>query len=90
MILSNFVLARVRGTSAINLEYFAEVDVTVTVFLGRSITVRKEIRRTFVGAWHFTETGEYTPSDLAERLERVWEAKHGLLPKSPWSGENHA
>jgi hypothetical protein len=77
MKLSNFVLIRTKGNSCIDFEYFAEVDVT-TGSLWWKKTTRKTIKRNYIGSWHFTDTGKFTPGFQAEELERAWKAKIDL------------
>lgn len=76
MKLSNFVLTKTKGNNALNLEYFAEVDVTTGVMFWKN-TKRREIRREFGGDWHFTDNGEFTPGFSAEALARSWKATTG-------------
>jgi hypothetical protein len=76
MQLSNFVLTRKKGKGPVDLEFFAEVDVTTGAFWWKK-TVRKEIRREYTGYWHFVESGEFTPRGQAEALARSWKAKTG-------------
>ena len=82
MQLKNFVLTKTKGRNALNLEYFAEVDVVTTsgiLWWKKTQTVRREIRRVFCGSWHFTDTGKFCPGSQAEDLARVWEAKTGQI-----------
>jgi len=37
----------------------------------------REIRREFIGFWHFTDTGKFTPGTQAEELARAWKARTG-------------
>lgn len=76
MKLSNFVLTKTKGNNALNLEYFAEVDVTTGVMFWKN-TKRREIRREFAGHWHFTDNGEFTPGFSADALARAWKAATG-------------
>lgn len=80
MKLSNFELTKTKGKNALDLEYFAEVDVTTeTGFLWwkKNETTRREIRREFCGSWHFTSDGKFTPGMQAEELARAWKAQTG-------------
>lgn len=80
MNLSNFVLTKTKGKNALDWEFFAEVDVTTVtghLWWKKTDTVRREIRREYVGLWHFTDTGEYTPGAQAENLARSWKSKTG-------------
>lgn len=82
MKLSNFVLTHIKGRNALDLEYFAEVDVVKTtgaLWWKKTTLERRGIHRTFMGAWHFTDNGEFTPGFQAEQLERAWEANHDAL-----------
>ena len=78
MKLSNFKLVETKGKNSLDWEYFAEVDVTTRgiLFWGKRVDTKK-IRREFVGAWHFVDTGEFTPSFQAEKLARAWPAQTG-------------
>ena len=78
MKLSNFKMIKTIGTSALNYEYFAEVDVT-TGFLCFKKTNKRKIHKSFLGYWHFIDTGEFTPNYQAETLERSYNAKIGEL-----------
>lgn len=80
MQLSNFVLTKTKGRNALDLEYFAEVDVTVVtgiLWWKKTHTEIREIRREFGGFWHFTDNGQFTPCGQAECLARAWSAKTG-------------
>ena len=77
MILSNFSLTRTKGSSPLNWEYFAEVDVTTGLFWWKKVK-RRKIRREFAKFWHFVDTGEFTPLGQVESLERAFEAQQGL------------
>jgi hypothetical protein len=77
MELSNFKLTRKKGTSAIDWEFIAEVDVT-TGSLWWKKKERRQIRRVYGGSgWHFVDTGEFTPGFQAETLARAWSAQTG-------------
>ena len=78
MKLTNFKLVETKGSSPLDWEYFAEVDVETRPFpfFKKYIKTRK-MRREFVGAWHFVDTGEFTPGWQAENLARAWEAQTG-------------
>ena len=76
MKLSNFVLTKTLGKTPVDIEYFAEVDVTTGVLFWKK-TKRREIRREYMQPWHFTDDGEFTPGYQAEALARVWKAKTG-------------
>jgi hypothetical protein len=76
MQLSNFALTRTKGKSAIDFEYFADVDVTTGALWWKK-TERKGIRREYVGSWNFVETGKFTPGQQAEELARAWKSKTG-------------
>ena len=78
MKLTNFKLVETRGRSALNWEYFAEVDVETRPFpfLKKRVETRK-IRKEYVGAWHFVDTGVFTPEYQAENLARAWTAQTG-------------
>lgn len=76
MKISNFTLDEVKGSNALNIEYFASVDVE-TGFLFWKKKERKAIRREFAGHWHFVDTGKFTPDYEAEDLARAWTAKTG-------------
>lgn len=76
MKLSNFTLTNTKGRSALDLEYFAEVDVTTGALWWKK-TERKQIRREYAGFWHFVDNGEFTPNRQAETLARAWKAKTG-------------
>lgn len=81
MKLSNFRLTRVIGSNPIDLEYYADVDVTTIqgiLWWKKIIVTRCNIRRKYVECWHFTDTGEFTPGMQAANLERVWDAKYGM------------
>lgn len=80
MKLSNFERTKTRGKNALDLEYFAEVDVTTEtgiLWWKKSETTRREIRRKYCGSWHFTSDGKFTPGTQAEELARAWEARTG-------------
>lgn len=80
MKLSNFVLTKIKGSNALDWEFFASVDVTEnTGFLWWKKTKinRLAIRREYAGNWHFVETGKFTPAAQAEELERSYRAKYG-------------
>ena len=78
--LSNFVLTKTKGRNILDLEYFAEVDVTTEtgiLWWKKRNTTRREIRREYCGSWHFTSDGKFTPGAQAEELARVWKAQTG-------------
>jgi len=80
MQLSNFELVRTKGRNALDLEYFALVNVTIetgALWWKKKETTRREIRREFFGSWHFVETGKFTPGMQAEELARAWKARTG-------------
>jgi hypothetical protein len=77
MKLSNFELIKTKGTNAIDLVYFAEVDVTTGFCWPFKKTVRREVFRSYASFWFFTDTGEWTPSDDCEKLARAYTAKTG-------------
>jgi hypothetical protein len=77
MKLSNFKHIETKGDSALNKEFFAEVDVT-TGFLFWKVTKRRAIRRQFAGHWHFVDTGKFTPDFQAETLARAYAAQTGV------------
>lgn len=80
MELSNFERTKTKGENASDLEYFAEVDVTTEtgiLWWKKRETTRREIRREYLGAWHFTSDGKFTPGTQAEELARAWKARTG-------------
>jgi hypothetical protein len=80
MKLSNFELTKTKGKNALDLEYFAEVDVTTEtgiLWWKKSETIRREIRREFCGKWHFTSDGKFTHGIQAEELARAWKSRTG-------------
>jgi hypothetical protein len=76
MKLSNFKLTETKGKNALDLQYFATVDVT-TGFLFWKKTRTRTIRREYAGYWHFTDDGKFTPGLQAETLARAWTAQTG-------------
>lgn len=74
MKLSDFQMVKTTGRNATDLAYFAEVTVTTGLLWWRK-ECRRTIRRKFAGAWHFTDSGEFTPGFQAEALERAWNAQ---------------
>ena len=77
MKLSNFKHIETKGNSALDKEFFAEVDVE-TGFLFWKSTERKAIRREFAGFWHFVDNGQFTPGSQAEALARAYTAQTGV------------
>ncbi len=78
MKLSNFKLVETKGTNSLNWEYFAEVDVETRPFpFWKKCMETKKIRKKFASAWHFVDTGEWTPDRQAENLARAWTAQTG-------------
>ena len=77
MVLSEFVLTHNNGKNALDLEYFADVSV-ITGALWWKRTTRRKIHREYAGAWHFVDTGEFTPGLQAEQLARSYEARETL------------
>ncbi len=74
MKLSNFVLTHTIGKDPLDRELFAQVDVT-TGFLWFKKTTKKIIFRKYLGClWRFMDTGQMTPDNQAEDLERAWRA----------------
>ena len=73
---SNFKLTEMKGTTAINKEFFATVDVETGVLFWKRKSTRK-IRRVYGGFWHFVDTGKYTPNYQVEDLARAWTAHTG-------------
>ncbi len=81
MTLSEFVLTHVKGAGPLNWVYFADVTVkTETGFLWwkKRQSVRRKITRSYAGFWHFVDSGQMTPGDQAEALERSYKAKEAL------------
>ena len=77
MILSEFVLTHTKGSSPLNLEYFADVSVNTGVFWWKRIE-RRKIHRKYADYWHFIDTGKSTPGTQAEDLSRAYEARATL------------
>ena len=77
MKLSDFVLTHTKGKSPLDLEYFADVSVT-TGSLWWKRTERRKIRREYIGAWHFVDTGKFTPEFQAEELARAYAARESI------------
>ena len=76
MKIDNFTLTKTKGKNALDWEFFAEVDVTTGVLWWKE-TKRREIRREYVGSWHFTDTGEFVPGYQANALARAWKSQTG-------------
>lgn len=77
MILSEFVLTKVKGSRPLDLEYFADVTVTTGRWWWKK-SIRKTIHREYAQLWHFVDTGEFTPGNQAETLERAYNAKNSF------------
>lgn len=77
MKLSEFVLTHTKGKNPTDWEYFADVSVTTGVLWWKK-TERRKIRRAFAGAWHFVDTGKFTPGCQAEDLARAYAARESL------------
>jgi len=82
MKLSNFKLIEVLGTSALSWKFTATVTVTTTInagFLWRKKvdTVKENVRiyKKYGCSWSFVETGEFTPGEQAETLQRKFESE---------------
>lgn len=76
MKLSNFVMIYTSGKEPL---YLAEVDVT-TGALWWKRTERKTIfKPKFSLYWSFLDSGEFTPDQQAEFLEKAYQAKQALL-----------
>jgi hypothetical protein len=75
---SNFELTQ-KGSCCVTGEkpYKAMVDVE-TGFLWWKRKKRREITRSYMGSWYFSDTGKFVHShiEMAE-LERAWFAQHG-------------
>lgn len=74
MKLSNFQMIKVKGKNALDLEYFAEVDVTTGSLFWKK-TERRLIHRRYALAWRFADTGKFTPEFQAEELENAYKAR---------------
>ena len=78
MELSNFKLIETKGNSALNKEFFAEVDVaTRGIFFWKVIVERKKIRRKFGCYYHVVYIGKLSPLYQSENLARAWTAQTG-------------
>ena len=75
MKIRNFKLKKVTGSSVLNYKFFATVDCTTGRIFKKTVT--REIFKTYVGFWYFSDTGQYTPELCVERLSRSLEATHG-------------
>ncbi len=65
MELSNFELTKTNGKNAIDLEYFAEVDVTTEteiLWWKKKETIRREIRREYAGSCTLRATENLRPA----------------------------
>lgn len=77
MKITEFVLTKTKGKSALDWEYFADVSVT-TGMLWWKKTERRKVCRKYANFWYFVDNGEYTPGIQVERLARAYEAKASL------------
>lgn len=77
MRLSEFVLTHTKGSTVLDLEYFADVTVTTGALWWKRIE-RRKIRRQYPQYWCFVDTGKYTPGTQAEELERSYRAMESL------------
>lgn len=78
MKVSNFQFTKYTGNGPSDWEVFATID--VKPFFGKKVT--REIRKEYIGHWHFVDNGKFTPNMDVEELARSWEAKNGkMLPK---------
>ncbi|MCK5604478.1 hypothetical protein KAR91_21490 [Candidatus Pacearchaeota archaeon] len=78
MKLTNFKLVETKGTGPLTWEYFATVDVETRPFpFWKKCVETRKIRKEFACAWHFVDTGEFTPGWEAENLARAWTAQMG-------------
>jgi hypothetical protein len=75
MKLSEFVLTKTGGQNSLNWKYWADVSVTTGRWWWKQCQ-RRTIHRSYGGYWFFVDTGEYTPANQAETLERAYRAQH--------------
>ena len=76
MKISNFALVKTEGETPTTWVYIAKIDVETGNLWWKKVK-RVEIRRTYLGSWHFSKTGKYTPGNQVEELARVWTANTG-------------
>lgn len=77
MKLSNFILEEVRGSNEVDWVYIATVKVTTGILWWKR-SQRRVIECRFAGYWYFADTGEFTPGNQAEELERAFAAQNGV------------
>jgi hypothetical protein len=77
MKITNFRSMVHTGTSPLNWEFSAVVDVT-TGFLWWKKTKEREVSRKFCEFWFFTDNGKLTPTFAVEDMERGYKARNKL------------
>ena len=77
MEIHNFKLTKRFGTSPTTWSFRATVDTSCVagfLFWKRKVVETKEIYKNYAGNWYWAESGNFTPSNMVEAAERVWEA----------------
>lgn len=69
MKISNFRNYERSGFSSLNYKYTATVDVTTGILWWKK-TEAKKIAREYLTHWFFVDSGEFTPGQVVQALER--------------------
>lgn len=81
MKLSNFaIVEEVKGDGFDGVRiksYIAEVDVTTGSLFWKKTERKRICKKRMATYWFWADTGEFTPGNQAESLERAWEARTG-------------
>jgi len=73
---SNFNLVETKGSTTLDKEFIATVDVETGFFWWKK-TKNVRIRRKFAGFWFFEDSGIHTPWVDVDALARAYSAKTG-------------
>ena len=76
MKIDNFKLVEVLGSNALNWRFKATVDVTTGIWFKKK-TEKKEIFKTYISSWWFSDSGKFLPMDEMSEFERSFMAKEG-------------
>ena len=76
MKIDNFKLVEVLGSNALNWRFKATVDVTKGIWFTKK-TEEREIFKTYISSWWFSDGGKFLPVDKMREIERVYMSKTG-------------
>ena len=76
MVISDFELIEVLGSTPINWKFRASITVTTKRLLRKPVVEKRPVYKTFGGFWYFSDSGENAPDEV-RCLARLLEAKEG-------------